>query len=211
MASRSEKLVAFDLGGVLVRVAYEWRDAVVHAAINSTNTDALDTALGACPEFERFQKGLVELPVYLSALRDYLGLESTDAALKVHESILLAPFAGSEELVAELHQAGIATACLSNTNAPHWEVMRQHDHFPAIASLQMPVLSHVVNAEKPHTEIYEAFEQITGYSGSNVIFFDDVKVNILGALDMGWNAFQIDPNDDPTRQVREKLASLNII
>lgn len=120
---------------------------------------------------------------------------------------MLAPFAGSEELVADLHQAGIATACLSNTNAPHWEVMRQHAHFPAIASLQMPVLSHVVNAEKIlHTEIYEAFERITGYSGSNVVFFDDVKVNVLGALDMGWNAFQID-HECPTRQVREKLSS----
>ena len=209
MAAESKRVVAFDLGGVMVRVAYEWRAAVEHSGCMATQN--LDSSLGSCPTFEPFQAGRISLERHLAGLASYLGLGSNADALRVHQSILLDAYDGTLELIEDLHAQGLTTACLSNTNAPHWEVMERPENYPAIASIQVPVLSHVVNAEKPHREIYEAFEQLVGVQGELIVFFDDLLANVMAAREMGWSAHLIDPKGEPATQMRLILTDLGVL
>lgn len=207
----SDSIIVFDLGGVMVKVAYTWEAAVAKSGESVRNPERLVDRLSACPGFDPFQAGAVSQTEYLDQLKDYLGLADASAALRVHNAILLHPFEGTLENIDELHRRGIETSCLSNTNGPHWELMSNPDLFPAIAALRQPVLSHELKAEKPFPEIYHKFEAKTGYPAEKIIFFDDLEANVKGALDCGWDAVQIDPDRDPAAQVRKALEARKIL
>ncbi len=207
----SDFIIVFDLGGVMVKVAYTWEAAVAKSQEPATHMERLSERLSLCPGFDAFQAGAVSQDDYLGDLKDYLGLADIAAALRVHNSILLHPFDGTLQNITDLHTKGIETACLSNTNGPHWELMSNPDIFPAIAALRQPVLSHELKAEKPHAEIYRKFEEKTGYASEQIIFFDDLEANVKGAIDCGWDAIQIDPDRAPAAQVRRALESRKIL
>lgn len=199
-------LVLFDLGGVMVRVAYRWGQTMP-----GLDPRFDQVSMGECAEFEAYQAGRLSLDDYLVALAAFLGLDSKENALIAHNGILNEPFAGTLDLVEELHAAGVPTGCLSNTNAPHWETMKHSGRYPAIAALQTPILSHEVQAEKPGPEIYRIAEEKTGKQGADIIFFDDLEKNVQAARDRGWQAFRIDPDAHPAQQARRHLVDLGIL
>ncbi|MBS1706808.1 MAG: HAD-IA family hydrolase [Armatimonadetes bacterium] len=204
-------LVTFDLGGVLVRVAQQWHQAIAKCGLAHCKEEALQSRLSSAPGFDAYQAARITEDEYLDDLMGYLGLGSREEALLAHNSILLEPYPGTPEMVETLHAMGIDTACLSNTNAPHWVEMGDLSKYPAIASLKRPVLSHVIRAEKPHPEIYRIFEEQTGYEADQIIFFDDLLDNVEGAKRAGWNAFRIDPSLDTPPQIWDHLAKFGIV
>ena len=54
----SPKLIVFDLGGVMVRIARTWRDAAQNAGIHLGEFPESLLGLNAFPAFEPFQAGL---------------------------------------------------------------------------------------------------------------------------------------------------------
>jgi HAD superfamily hydrolase (TIGR01509 family) len=204
-------LIVFDLGGVMVRVTYEWRLAIDTAGVRAERPENLDRKLGECPLFDTFQAGKIELQPYLDALAEFHGLSSQSDALRVHQSILVHPFPGTLELVSDLHAAGVRTAILSNTNAPHWDEMKGSGRFPAIAALQLPVLSHEVREEKPDAAIYRSLERLSGCQPGQILFFDDLPANVEAARACGWDAERIDPNTDPAQQTRSYLNTYGVL
>lgn len=201
----SVKIVVFDLGGVLVRVARTWREAAAHAGVPAVDPMEGGTPLSQLPGFEAYQAEQIGWKEFLQRLRLYLNLANAQDAERVHQHILMDPFPGTEELIQDLHDRGYRTACLSNTNAAHWTYLRDPAHYPAIAALQLPVASHEVAVGKPEPQIYATLETLAECGGSEIIFFDDVLANIEAARQRGWLAFHIDPSADPVRQMREAL------
>lgn len=186
-------MVVFDLGGVMVRVAQTWREAVAKAGVACADPENAERRLPECPGFDAFQCGNVGLDDYLATLDDFLCLGGREAALAVHRGILIEPFAGTLELVEELHASGVRTGILSNTNAPHWELMSDPAHFPAIAALQVPALSHVLRSEKPRPEIYRMARDLFGVEPAEILYLDDVEENVVGARSAGWTALHVAP------------------
>ncbi len=204
----SVKIVVFDLGGVLVRVARTWREAAAHAGVALADPGLGDVALVDLDGFEAYQGKQIGLQEFLQSLRVALGLESVEDALKVHHGILMEAYPGTEDWVAELAGAGYRTACLSNTNAAHWNYLRDAGHYPAIASLQLTFASHILGLSKPDGLIYQALEEATGFSGSEILFFDDTAPNVSAALERGWQAFVIDPSGDTVGEMRGHFADV---
>ena len=205
-----KRIVAFDLGGVLVRIAKSWSEAMETAGLEHQSING-DQFFHGCPEFEPYQAGKISESEYLAGLQRYLGLSSKEEALKAHNGILMVAYPGTVELVSELRAKGVPTACLSNTNAPHWVAMSNQDLFPGISQLDHPILSHEVRAEKPHEEIYRIFESKTGFSPEQIIFFDDLQPNVDAAIACGWTAFRIDPTTSTEPQLRAHLVELGIL
>ena len=203
----SPKLIVFDLGGVMVRIARTWSDAAQNAGIELGDFPEAMLGLNAFPAFEPFQAGQIGLNEFLTDLRLFLQLGSNESALAVHLGILKEPYPGTLEFVEELHRTGIRTACLSNTNAPHWDKMREFSLYPAIASIEFPFVSHELGMDKPGREIYDSLNTSTGFSGSELVFFDDTPVNVSAAIELEWQAFVIDPFGDPVQQMRELLSN----
>lgn len=118
------------------------------------------------------------------------------------------------EVVDALHEAGVETAALSNTNAVHWAELRPaagEARFPTVAKLRSAFASHIVGAAKPDAAIYEAVERETGVAGDGILYFDDVEEYANAARARGWQAERVDPAGDTAAQLRKHLVRFRAI
>lgn len=201
MADGGARWVVFDIGGVLAHVARDWGDALREAGETPGRPEAWTAHLEAFDEFLGYQAGRDDLDAYLDALTRFLGIDDRNRALRVHQSILMRPFDGTVRLVDDLHALGYRTGVLSNTNAPHWDVLLDPARYPAIAAVQAPHASHLLGLDKPDPAIYRAFEAAVGATPDQIAFFDDNARNIESALACGWHAVLKSPDEDTVAAV----------
>ncbi|RYG36159.1 HAD family hydrolase [bacterium] len=197
------RLACFDIGGVLVRIARTWQEAAAAAGV-SHNLGEEAVSLFTYAPLDAFQTGLTPYDLYLDQLAQDLGCDG-EAADQCHTHILVEEYPGIPELLARLKAEGWTTACLSNTNAPHWKELTDPERFPTVAGLDFRIASHELNAIKPSPEIFDAFEARTGFSAARITFFDDLPDNVTAAKAAGWDAHLIDPHGDPATQMRDLL------
>lgn len=199
-----ERIVCFDLGGVMIKISHTWGAAAERAGV------ALDAEFGAwglmdSQSIARFQVGELSVDDYYSSLQAEFKLDSLTAASALHAGILRDAYPGTLKLVVDLHDAGIRTGCLSNTSRPHWQAMNSLERYPNIALLEVPVLSHEVGLEKPDERIYQRFEQDAEMKPTQILFFDDTAINIMAARARGWAAELIDPVQDTAKQMERHI------
>jgi len=220
--TRAIELVCFDLGGVLVRTCTVWSDLCRAARLEVRGGSA-----GALAEQARRQIGEAQMLGSLSteqwveAMHRALdGLYSAEEITALHDAVLIGEYPGVGALIDDLHRAGVATACLSNTSSPHWVKMLHHDGvdplpgdalYPGVRSLGSHHASHLMRLLKPSPSIYRAFEKATGYSGAQILFFDDLAENIAAAREVGWRAETIDPTRPTDEQLRRYLAAHGVL
>jgi putative hydrolase of the HAD superfamily len=196
----SVKVVCFDIGGVLARITLDIEQASRVAGVSPI----LDKGLFSdYPFYLEYQRGALDCNTYLESFSSVLGRDVADA-LAIHNGLVVGPYPGTWELVRELNSKGVTTACLSNTNALHWEYMTT-GAIPALAELRYLLASHVIGLEKPNLAFYRHFETVVEVTPADVVFFDDVEANVLGAREAGWRSELIDPLGDPARQIRGHL------
>lgn len=203
------ELVVFDLGRVLVRICSDWVHACATAGVK-LELDKLDpAALFQLRELvHQVEVNAVSFEEFAGQVARTLGA-TPQQIRRASEAFLVSLYPGVVELIAELHAAGLATACLSNTNEHHWELLADANHpaFGNLSELKYLFASHIIGARKPDAAIYQHLEQETDIRGSSILFFDDVKENVQAARSRGWNAEWIDPDlDDPLPQIRAALA-----
>lgn len=201
------KLVVFDLGRVLVRICDDWRQACTYAGVPLPGE--MDPAQGLrIREFVlRQEVGSLAFSTFAQEAAPLMGLSPAQIRA-FSEAYIRGPFPGSVELVDELSAAGVATACLSNTNDHHWELMSTpgHPSFFPLHKLRHRFASHLVGARKPDEAIYAHVERATGLPAEAILFFDDVIDNVEAAKKRGWNAERVDPApDEPIQQMRQTL------
>lgn len=193
------KLVCFDLGGVLVNISSTWNEAAARANVSTSLTSPLRIA--DLDLLAGLQDGSVDEVDYAQQLAGFLGVSEIEA-MAIHDAILIGEYAGAIELVALLHEAGIQTGCLSNTNARHWRRMRSE--FPSVRMLGIPGVSDELKLAKPSSEIYRVYERLALMPAESVMFFDDTLENVAAAKNCNWKAQHIN-GCDPIGQMRRFL------
>lgn len=204
-----EMLVCFDLGGVLARIRRTWQTCALAAEVETGLRQEEHYDLTDFPLFDAFQFGAFDPDHYLSELGSYLSVSSDDAK-KVHNAILNKPYEGTQTLVEDLKKAGHKTACLSNTNLLHWEIL-DSPVFPAIKQLDFKMVSHEIRLLKPEPTVFRRFDLEAEVRPEHVIYFDDHEGNVLAARTHGWNAFLVDHEGDPASEMRDALNKLEVI
>jgi FMN phosphatase YigB (HAD superfamily) len=210
------RIVCFDLGGVLVRTWSTWSDACRAAGLAAPieppapATQEKVSALGALLEV-----GRISFDEWATGVsRALAGVYSPGEVKRAHDASTRDEYPGALALVDALHAAGVATACLSNTNDPHWVRLVHHDgagplggepEYPSVARLKSRFASHLLGVAKPDSAIYAEFERLVGLQGADILFFDDRADNVAAARARGWRAHRIDPQGDTVAQVREHL------
>lgn len=196
----------FDIGGVLARIRGTWGECADAAGveIDPSMREARSTSF---EPFEPFQRGAMEPAAFLRLLVEYLGCASAAEARAVHDAMLAEPFPGMDEIGVRLRQAGVGTACLSNTNAPHWKLLNDPRLFSAIAGLDVKAVSHELGCAKPSEQVFEALERLTGASGADLLYFDDYPEYVEAARSRGWLAEVVDPDAGPANQVEAVLTA----
>lgn len=203
------ELVVFDLGRVLVRICDDWFHACSCAGLDVSRDSIRPETLPRLRELaEQAEVGRLGIAEFAERASPLIGISPRQFRL-MSEAFILGPYPGAVDIVSELTQSGIATACLTNTNDDHWALLSRNGHqayFP-LDRLKHQFASHLVRARKPMAAIYEHVERETKVSGDRILFFDDVLENVEAARKRGWHAQRIDPAlSDPIAQIRSALA-----
>jgi glucose-1-phosphatase len=218
----NERVVCFDLGGVLVRIVRSWSEACVKAELVERHpewfaSDTWSQRRGAAGD--RYQCGLIGCDAYHDELAGKNEGAYTAAELRrIHDAWTLDEYPGAFELVQALNALpSVRTACLSNTNHGHWVRLANLDgkrEYPTVLALRHRLASHLLGCAKPDPRIYElafaTFAAGRSLQPSDVVFFDDLEANVTAARAAGWSAFCVDPAGDTAAQMRVFLASAGV-
>jgi putative hydrolase of the HAD superfamily len=196
------RAVAFDLGGVSVKIHTTWEAAVRAAGLECP---AGLGGLSAFPAFDEYALGRCGLEGYLRELCRHTGFDS-ECALRAHMAILRDEYGGVAELMESLAESGVVVGCLSDTNPLHFERLTDPSVYRFGRHLQVQVASFRVGACKPSLAMYEAFEAACGFDGAEIVYFDDGPLNVEAALARGWRAHLVDPEGDTAAQMARFLA-----
>lgn len=209
-------VICFDLGGVLVRICRSFDEARARAGITarvlpeSARVSTRDAA-------QAYQRGDLSHDAYFDAIASAAaGVYTRAELLAIHHAWTLDEYPGVPALVDDLRAAGRRLACLSNTNAAHWERLAPASpparrEYPSLARLDVMLASHLLRVTKPDPAIYALAQAALGVAPDRVLFFDDLPANVAAARASGWCAEQVDPHGDPASEIRVHLARRGIL
>ena len=236
-SARDISWVVFDLGGVIVRIHHSWQHAAAAAGVrgatnsmhdlarahapnstsdaapNSTPHSMFDPTLHRADDFRTLvseqQRGILSHDDFCSGVSQLTsGVLSAQDVARIHTAVIVGAYDGVEQLVLQLNKRGLSTACLSNTNHQHWQLMHSMAAFNAI---QHRHASHLFQLEKPNQAIFRAFESATQARSCDILYFDDLADNIAAATQAGWRAMLIDPHSETVPQIRRALATHGVL
>ena len=199
------RLICFDLGGVIVRGRRSWEDAREAAGLPPRGSISSSDLLARFRPCDRlFELGQISTDDFFDRCsREIDRLYTPDELRRIHEAWIDGEYPGMDRLVKELRPR-FRTACLSNTNPKHWEMMETAPPPPeyrAFRALDTRQASHLLGLAKPAPEIFREFERRTESIPGEILFFDDLEVNVRAAREAGWNARQVDSLGDPRMQI----------
>ena len=207
------QLVVFDLGRVLVRICNGWVHACDVAGVRPTRRPDGATMATLHDLVCRVEVAEIEPAEFCRRAAPALGLRPQDVTA-MWDLYTRGTYPGAAELLDELGASGVATACLSNTNATHWALMEDPSSrcpFP-FDRLTHAFASHLLRLRKPDDAIYAHVERAAEAPAGGIVFFDDVAENVEAARRRGWHAYRIDPApDDPLPQVRAHLLKHGVL
>ncbi|HWB18702.1 MAG TPA: HAD-IA family hydrolase [Phycisphaerales bacterium] len=199
------QLVCFDLGGVLLRICRTFDEAARRAGVAvhpDTPNEAADIQARA-EISEAYQRGRITTDDFALLIRKGFGnVYTVEELLRIHDAWIIEEYPAIASLIDAIHDAGVRTAALSNTNERHFNLFSQ---FPSLSKLQAIHASHHLGLHKPEMEIYRELERRTGATPEGILFFDDLPENVAAAREAGWRAVQIDHTGNPAKQMSEAL------
>jgi putative hydrolase of the HAD superfamily len=212
------RIVVFDWGGVILRIVRSFEEACqrislpVYPEVTAPHLSQKRAALA-----HEFQKGTMsEADFYAEVAKHTAGRYTSEDFQRIHDAWLISEYPGVSQLIHDIHAAGVATTgLLSNTNHRHW--MRHLPRgdspgdFPTIGLLRHKHASHLMGLAKPDDAIYRRFEELSGFQGSQILFFDDLAENVAAARQVGWQSVQIDHAGDTAKQMRTELLNRQVV
>ena len=186
------KAIVFDYGNVIS----EPQDVTCYsrmAAMSGLSEETLKKAFWKYrPEYDR--GSIRGMEMYRRVLADH-GIAGDRTAIDSLAARLLDEDLGSwfhvsrpvTEWGLNLQKAGYTLGILSNM--PFDFLDRYADKIELFAKADVPVFSCDVDLIKPERAIYETLVSKLGCKSEEIVFFDDLEVNIAGARDAGINAF----------------------
>jgi HAD superfamily hydrolase (TIGR01509 family) len=193
------ELVVFDLGQVLVKVDYV--EVAGTLKMNCRNGSWMDIDRHIQAALNDYERGLVDDDIFFKRFKEKFGF---DASQEKFESAFEFPdIEESLDVVSSVKMAGVKTALFSNLGpvvGRSIQKRRLYDLF------DFHVLSYERGIMKPNQKFYKILEEVSGFSGHKVMFFDDRLENIDTAFTMGWRAFQF----CSAESMKEQLAAAGL-
>jgi putative hydrolase of the HAD superfamily len=194
------KAIIFDLGKVLVQFDFErWFQAL--QGVCPYDAAQIRQRIAATGLVERFETGLIEPADFVAQLSRLLALEIDYAAFsKLWSSIFTDP------LIPEAMLEGLAARyrllLLSNTNAIHFEMIREH--YPMLRHFHELILSYEVHAMKPRREIFQAALDRCGCLPQECFYTDDIAAYVEAARRLGIDAVQFESFAQLERELKAR-------
>jgi FMN phosphatase YigB (HAD superfamily) len=197
------RAVIFDLGKVLVHFDFK-RGYRALEGLCPYPAAEIPKRIGTTDLVERFETGLVEprdFVTQLSAILDvHMGYEQFCGIWSCIFTETLIPEAMLEGLAARYR-----LVLLSNTNAIHFESIREH-YAPLLRHFHQLVLSYEVKAMKPDPAIFRAAIEAARCRPEECFYTDDIPDYVAGARALGIDAVVF----QSAAQIERELAARNI-
>ena len=178
--------VVFDLGGVLIRLGGA---AEFGGMIGEGDEREVWARWLRCPWVRAYERGRCSTADFAAGMVEAYALDMTpDAFLSRFTAWPEGLYPGAKELVAALSRE-VRTACLSNTNALHWQ--HQVDAEVLHGLFPKRFLSYELDLIKPDDAIYEHVVSELGCPAASVLFLDDNQINVDAARRSGIDAHRV--------------------
>jgi HAD superfamily hydrolase (TIGR01509 family) len=178
----------FDLGNVLVKLAYE---RVIATICSDSDVDR-EELLGIFESpggYRDMERGAVSFNDFYELLRARAGYRGTNETFRrVWQDFFDGPVPGIEEVLERVRER-YRVAFLSNSNEVHAELIPRQ--FAALfASDDRFIFSHRFGLAKPDPELFHRALELIGAPAEQVVFIDDILENVDAARAIGMRAYQ---------------------
>jgi putative hydrolase of the HAD superfamily len=195
------KTVIFDLGKVLIPFDFA-RGYQGLSALCSLPPADIRARIGATDLVNRFETGLVEPEDFVRQLTALLDLQIEYAQFcTIWSSIFLPEPLIPDSMLEALHR-NYRLLLLSNTNAIHFEMIREH--YPLLRHFDSFVLSYEVKAMKPQAGIYEAVLALAQCAPDECFYTDDIPDYVEAARAFGIDAVQFHSREQIEAEMRQR-------
>ena len=194
------KAIIFDLGRVLVDFDFE-RGFRALEGVCPYDTAEIRRRIAATDLVERFEAGLIAPPDFVAQLSGILSLDVDYAGFcKLWNGIFTDPLLPDAML--EGLAARYRLVLLSNTNAIHFEAIRENYHF--LRHFHHRILSYEVHAMKPRQEIFQAALECCGCLPEECFYTDDIAAYVAAAQRLGIDAVQFESRAQLERELKAR-------
>jgi putative hydrolase of the HAD superfamily len=179
----------FDLGGVLVRIDFD--RALAHwAACSGTEVAALRPRFKFDDTLARYECGEVQASDYYATLRRSLGIDIPDHEFDHGWNDIFTGEMDGIEAILEGLRGRVPLYVFSNTNVDHQRVWTSR-FAHVLAPFDRIFTSCDVGRRKPTPEAFHAVAQAIDVPPERILFFDDLRANVEGAMAVGMHAVQV--------------------
>jgi epoxide hydrolase-like predicted phosphatase len=197
------KAIIFDLGNVVFDISFE---SMYEYWARSLDCDErfVRERVYFDEVYKRFERGEISAEYYSNYIRGRLEFKLTEEDFLVGwNSIYRKTVPGIENVLSTLNREEIILSVLTNTNILHAEVWRERyrsqlEYFDTI------FCSFEIGARKPERKVYETVLNSIGVEPECVLFIDDKEENVLGASDVGMEAFVFESPEQALALVYER-------
>ncbi|HVT45583.1 MAG TPA: HAD family phosphatase [Thermoanaerobaculia bacterium] len=191
----------FDLGNVLIRLAYE-RVVAAICAQASLGRDDLVELLERAGGYRDLERGIVTFEEFHRFLCDSAGFQGNVLTLRrIWTDFFAGPVEGIEDVL-ERVRARHRVAFLSNSNEVHAEVIPKLFAF-LFERGDVFIFSHEQKTAKPDLLIYQKMLQLLGVKAEEIVYVDDLQENVIAARELGISAFRFRGSADLLRSLEE--------
>ena len=185
--------IVFDFGGVL----FGWhpprllqRELPRHAHDRaSTSRLVADFFEGYGGDWGEFDRGALAVPELVARIAARTGLAEHEVQAVIDGIPReLQPVAETVALLQRLREGGRRLFYLSNMPAPMADHLEREHHF--LQWFEDGVFSARVGDVKPNAEIYALAAARFGVPSAELVFIDDMPLNVKAARAAGWNAIR---------------------
>ena len=200
------KAVLLDMGGVVLdidprAVLSFWADAAGEDVEPLMERWRIDDA------YKALEIGAIDFAEYTAALSRRLGIELSASQWREGWNALLGePYPAVAEILPRL-ASRVPLYCFSNTNAVH-EAVWQSRLAGLLPSFEKVYASWRIGCRKPDVDAYLHVAADMGIAPADIVFLDDNRANIEGALAAGLDARLAADEEATSAQLREILATV---
>jgi glucose-1-phosphatase len=185
-----QKLILFDLGGVVIDIDFSriWKHWSKSSGIDLSNAqETLGPTSTDNEAFHQFERGEISEAEYYQRTASRTGIILSFEQWRAGwNAIFVGEMPGTLDLLTELRDQ-VRLMALSNINAPHQAFTVQHfSHL--LKPFEYVAFSHELGLRKPEKAIFDSIIRRSELDAKNILFFDDMAINVQGARDAGLRA-----------------------
>jgi glucose-1-phosphatase len=202
LCMRTITAVLFDLGNVLAFIDF---DAFWRSLGFLSPEDIVPFADGYKTWTHRYEIGSISTSEYVAGLQSVFGHRfQIDQLEQAFKNIILEPIDGMIDIVKDVSRTH-RTALVSNTNEIHYK--DSLEKLDVLHVLHKHYLSYQLHVMKPAQEFYDIIIQDQKIDPSELLFIDDLLINVQGAQAVGMQAVLF----ENTMQLENALKTLGVL